>query len=287
MFDQKRSIGAAMSFSATLERLFKKDVSYSTVIDVGCADGHFFLNHMKLFPNAVPLNIDANRLYETSLKAIKDAVGGDYFIGAITDYNGEIDVTESVHPYWTSIRPEGDSYWSRVNALIKGKVKVPTMTLDALVEKLSFNPPFLLKLDVQGAEKAALVGARSVLRSTQAVICEADIDDFPDINAVLVDAGFGLYDLTELQRLRDGTLGWFYPVYINNKLEGVRPRAFWDEQDNDAVIGAQVARREEILKSNIAILNRVRHGHLQHGRNESCPCGSGRKFKHCCGSYTA
>jgi hypothetical protein len=123
------------ALSETLERLLKKGVSYSTVIDVGCADGNFFLDYMKLFPNAVPLNIDANRLYETSLKAIKDAVSGDYFIGAITEYVGQIDITESVHPYWTSIRPEGDNYWSRVNALIKGKVKVPTITLDALVEK--------------------------------------------------------------------------------------------------------------------------------------------------------
>ena len=119
-------------FSATLERLFKKEVFYSTVIDVGCADGHFFLNHMKLFPNAVPLNIDANRLYETSLKAIKDVVGGDYFIGAITDYIGEIDLTESVHPYWTSIRPEGDNYWSRINgaaAVDNGENMVPAILL--------------------------------------------------------------------------------------------------------------------------------------------------------------
>jgi hypothetical protein len=61
----------------------------------------------------------------------------------------------------------------------------------------------LLKLDIQGAEKAALVGARSVLKSTHAVICEADIDDFQGINAVLADSGFVLYDLTGLNRLPD------------------------------------------------------------------------------------
>jgi FkbM family methyltransferase len=273
------------SFSATIERLFNKGIRYATVIDVGCADGHFFLNHMSWFPGAVPLNIDANRLYEESLKAIKDAVGGNYRISAITDCVGEIEITESVHPYWSSIRPEGDLYWSRVNDLIKTKAKVSATTLDTLVKELAPNPPFLLKLDIQGAEMAALLGARDVLENCNVVICEADIDDFQDVDKILSEAGFGLYDITHLSRIQDGTLGWFYPVYISNKLDDVRPRSFWDAKDNDAVIGLQVERRTNILKSNAEILNRLRYRDREVGRNEPCPCGSGRKFKHCCGSH--
>jgi len=268
-----------------IERLFNKGVRYSTVIDVGCADGHFFLSHMRWFPGAVPLNIDANRLYEESLKAIKDAVGGNYRISAITDYVGDIEITESVHPYWSSIRPEGDLYWSRINDLVKTKVNVSTTTLDTLVRELALKPPYLLKLDVQGAEEAVLAGARAVLGNTHAVVCEADIDDFHDIDAILAQAGFCLYDITQLSRLKDGTLGWFYPIYVNNKLEGVRPRAFWDAKDNDNVIGLQVARRTQVLKMNAEILNRLRYGDADVGRNEACPCGSGRKFKHCCGTH--
>lgn len=278
---------STVSDVVVLERLSSKGVSYSTVIDVGCADGQFFLHYKKLFPNAVPLNIDANPIYEPSLKAIKDAVGGEYFIGAVTDYVGEIDFIESVHPYWSSIRPEGDRYWSRINALVKNKTKMQATTLDALIEKLGLNPPFLLKLDVQGAEKSALIGAHLVLRNTHVVVCEADIDDFQEINAVLTDAGFKLYDLANQGRLRDGSLGWFYPIYISDKLKNISPAAFWDEKDNDANMQFQIARRDEILKANSALLNRFRYHHLQLGRNEPCPCGSGRKFKHCCGSYMA
>jgi FkbM family methyltransferase len=271
-----------------LERLFNKGVFYSTVIDVGCADGQFFLHHMKLFPNAVPLNVDANPLYEKSLEAIKDAVGGEYFIGAVTDCEGEIEFTESVHPYWSSVRAEGDAYWSRINNLIKTKAKVQSTTLDTLVGKLGLKPPFLLKLDIQGAERSALIGARSIIKNTHVVVCEADVDDFQAINAVLVDAGFQLYDLTNMGRLGDGTLGWFYPVYVNNNLRGqVLPNAFWDAKENDTHVSFQIARREGILSANAALLNRLRYRHLQLGRNEFCPCGSGRKFKHCCGSYTA
>ena len=103
----------------------------------------FFLSLMKLFPDAVPVNIDDNCLYEQSLKAIKDAVGGHYYIGALTDFVGEIEFTESALPYWSSVRAKGDIYWSRVNNLIKSKVKVSATTLDMLVKALELKPPLL------------------------------------------------------------------------------------------------------------------------------------------------
>jgi FkbM family methyltransferase len=275
----------AADFSATLQNLFEKGVRYGSVIDLGCADGHFVLNHLSCLGGAVPLNVDANRIYEDSLKAIRDALGGHYRICAVTDHEGEIEITESVHPYWSSVRPAGDIYWSRVNDLTASKVKVPATRLDTLVEELSLKPPFLLKLDVQGAEKAALTGARDVLDHCNVVVCEADIDDFQDINAMLVEAGFFLYDLTTIQRLRDGTLGWFYPVYVSGKLAHLKPQAFCDSGDNAAVIGVQETRRKMILEQNKKILNRLAFGQSKVGRNDPCPCGSGQKFKHCCGSY--
>lgn len=150
---------------------------------------------------------------------------------------------------------------------------------------LAPKPPFLLKLDVQGAEHSALVGARDVLANSHTVICEADIDDFHEINEVLVRAGFVLYDITEPSRAHDGTLGWFYPVYVNGKLDNVRPHEIWDAKNNDVIIRAQVERRTDILKWNSEKLNRLRYGQQRVGRNEPCPCGSGKKFKHCCGTY--
>jgi SEC-C motif-containing protein len=131
----------------------------------------------------------------------------------------------------------------------------------------------------------ALTGARDVIENCSVVVCETDVDDFQDINAMLLAAGFFLYDLTTLQRLRDGTLGWFYPVYVSGKLAHLKPQAFWDAGDNAAVIGVQETRRKMILEQNRKALNRLRYGQSGVGRNDPCPCGSGEKFKHCCGSY--
>ena len=243
-----------------LRILFNKGIRYSTVVDVGCADGHFFLNAFAqgLIPGCVPLNIDANPIYEPSLREIQRVVGGHFQISAVTDHEGEIDLTTSVHPYWSSLRPPSDPYWQRINNLSATKTAVPATTLDALSKKLALRPPFLLKLDVQGAEEQVLRGANEFLHQTHIVICEADVDDFQDISMVLFENGFALYDATHLQRLADGTLGWFYPVFINRSLDFVRPKAFWDVKDNETIIRTQEERRKMILKSNADLLERIR-----------------------------
>ncbi len=107
-----------------------------------------------------------------------------------------------------------------------------------------------------------------------------------------------LYDATGLQRVADGTLGWFHPIYVNKALDFVLPKSFWREEDNDAIVRTQFERRAMILKWNAEVLARYQsqlQSRRQTGaptqlasitrRNESCPCGSGRKYKHCCGAH--
>jgi FkbM family methyltransferase len=288
------------TFFASLRTLFGRGVRYSTLIDIGCADGNLFLSlsDLGLAPDAVPMNIDANALYRDSLKAIQEVVGGHFRTAAITDHEGEIEMTMSAHPYWASLRPPEDPYWQRLNHLSTEKVKVPATTLDKLRRELGLKPPFLLKLDVQGAESSVLRGATEVLKDTHIVVCEADISDFQEINAVFVERGFILYDVSQLQRIADGTLGWFYPVYVNQSLTDVQPKGFWQAKDNDAVIGLQVERRKAILASNTEMLARFRNRQQIDrifserkqqattvvGRNQPCTCGSGKKYKHCCGA---
>jgi FkbM family methyltransferase len=280
------------TYLPTFRLLFNKGIRYSTVIDIGCADGDFFLGlwSMGIIPGAVPFNIDANPIYENSLKAIKSVAGGDFCISAVSDHEGELEFTNAVHPYWSSLRPANDLYWRRVNSLSLTKTIVPATTLDLLRARHAMKPPFLLKLDVQGSEEDALRGASEVLKDTHVVVCEADVDDCRAIDVILAKHDFVLYDLTTLSRIADGSLGWFYPVYINRTIDHIRPREFWNAKDNEAVMQVQVKRRASILQSNAEILAQMRGQQLsigakQPGRNEPCPCGSGKKYKHCCGSF--
>lgn len=248
------------TFTDTLLSLAQKGLRYATVFDLGAADGHFFVDHFLqgLFQEAVPVNIDANAIYENSLRQVKETFGGDYRIAAASDVAGEIELTTSIHPYWSSLRPRGDLYWERINKLSSGNQRVPALRLDDLVATLDLKPPFLIKLDVQGAEVQTLRGARKTLDETSVVICEADIADFQAINTELVDAGFDLFDITVIHRLADQSLGWFYPVYLSNRLSHVKPRRFWHDTNNENVIRQQIERREQILKRLAHVLPQIR-----------------------------
>jgi FkbM family methyltransferase len=249
------------TISGTVRTLFEKGVRYGTVIDLGCADGHFFLFNYCLgaFAGACPVNVDANPLYGPSLSAIKNTVGGHFVIAAVSDSLGETELTNAIHPYWSSLRPRSDPYWERINGLSQNATRVPTVTVDALREQLNLQPPFLLKLDVQGAEVAALRGARETLKSTDVVICETDLDDFAAINRILEDAGLTLFDLTEERRIADGSLGWFYPVYLSHRLDHIRQRSFWDPMHNETIIQNQRQRRQAILTKSAELLELIRN----------------------------
>lgn len=248
------------NFTSTLVALFEKDVRFATVIDIGCADGHFYLQHRALgvLPGATVVHIDPNPIYEPSLKAIQEALGGHYLIGAASDRNGEMEMTLAAHPYWGSLRPPGDLYWERLNGMHSGTTTVPTVTLDTLTERLGLKGPFLIKLDVQGAEREVLAGARKVLADTHAVICEADVADFHAIAAEMATAEFDLFDVTSPNWLPDRTLGWFYPVFLNRRLDHLRTREFWAEHQNEEALRKQTERRQNILQLNAAWLEQLR-----------------------------
>lgn len=244
----------------TLRLLAQKGLRYATVFDLGCADGHFFVENYLAgsFTASIPVNIDANKLYEPSLQSIQATFGGHYRIAAASDEAGEIALTTSLHPYWNSMRPPGDLYWDRINALTAGMEMVPAIRLDDLAAELDLKPPYLLKLDIQGAELQALRGSSHILAATDVIIVEADIADFQAINAEIVGAGFDLFDLTGISRLDDDALGWFHPVYLSKRLAHLEPRHFWRAADNEAVIQMQLERRRGIVTRLSTVLAEIR-----------------------------
>ena len=243
-----------------LKLLAAKGLRYRTVMDLGCADGHFYVQHygLGMFAGAMPVNVDANPFYEGSLKAIRDTLGGNYLIAAATDHVGEVELTLGSHPYWSSLLEERDPYWERMNKLHAGKLKVPAVTVDSLARQFALQPPFLIKLDIQGAELAVLKGARETLKKTDVIICEIDLVDFPHLDRVMHDEGFSLFDLTELRRLADHSLSWFYPIYLNSRHDHIRSRTLWDPSMDQAVTEMQSKRREQVVEYNARVLAEIR-----------------------------
>ncbi|MDE2229888.1 MAG: FkbM family methyltransferase [Alphaproteobacteria bacterium] len=247
------------TYSASLAVLAQQGVRYGSVIDAGCAEGNFFVQHyvMGLFDGAVAMNIDANAGYADHLARVRDAVGGHFLTAAVADRSGEIEITSSLDPAWSSVRPPGDPYWERLNDAATGTAQVQAVTLDEVAAEFALPPPYLVKLDIQGAEVAALRGAPKVLAKTDVVICEADVDDCHAIDQALTGAGFHLFDLTQINRA-NGALAWFYPVYVNRTLRARLPRAFWDAAENERMARQQVERRRMILEWHEKVLPQIR-----------------------------
>ena len=230
------------------------------------------------------MNIDVNPLYTPSLQKIKDVIGGDYVIGAATDYDGTIEMSFSENPYWTSMRPENDLYWTRINENRQVKSTVPAMMLDTIADQFALRAPYFLRLDVQGAEVLALKGAKKLLSKTRVVLCECDIEDFAGIHAVLTKNKFRLFDLPDLCYVNDGPgelLGWFYAIYIADGLSGLMPKSFFDASQHDEIKAMQGIQRQERLVAIDQYLEQVKSTAIS--RSGPCPCGSGKKFKRCCG----
>lgn len=91
-------------------------------------------------------------------------------------------------------------------------------TIDNIVAKRGIGDVDFLKIDVQGSEFPAILGARKTLRDTHIVLLEASLHQnnqdavlFTDINLLLQSYGFRMYDIADLRHsikaFRDSTTG--------------------------------------------------------------------------------
>ena len=243
------------SYVAALAVLFNRGARYGTVIDLGCADGTFCLTWFAggLFPGSTCVNVDANALYEPSLRDIQSVLGGHYVIAAISDRDGEIELDTGSHPYWASAVSSDHSYWSGGLNRPGEKTKVRAYTLDTLVRELALKPPFLLKLDLQCGELAALRGGAKMLAETDVVVCETATDEFAPVCEFLHAHDHELFDLTEISRYGDGTLTQLYPVFLHRRLDRLRTKDGFGERRQE-VIELMAKRRAALLIQNTDLL---------------------------------
>jgi hypothetical protein len=102
----------------------------------------------------------------------------------------------SVARFHIARRNRATSHLAGFGSAMAGGVRstrlVPTVTLDWLAAR--FPAPDVLKIDVEGAELAVLVGGSRVLADSRAVICEVSGQNAAAVSTVLADHGYTLYD---------------------------------------------------------------------------------------------
>jgi FkbM family methyltransferase len=177
-----------------LRVLIGRGIRVGTVLDVGVLTGtHELLAH---FPRALHILfepvVEFNPTIETNYRNIPHEIVN----AAISDKTGET-VLDLFH--MVDVPGHDISHSQVAPQATEGRPhrKVPMTTLDDFLAQRDLPEPYLLKIDIDGHELAAIAGASETLKKCTVVIVEAQIAELPRRIEAIASQGFVLFDLAE------------------------------------------------------------------------------------------
>lgn len=207
-----RKLAAAAGFDLVrrdeggLRRLAAAGVRPRSVLDVGAALGDWSRACAQLFPEARYLLVEPLAEFRPSLNALGF---GEVVEAAVAAEAGERTMHVHEDLVGSSLLREQEG------AHVDGAPRMVTVTtVDELVRERGLEPPFLLKVDVQGAERDVVAGAAATLPLAAAVLAEVSFFDFyeggtafAELVETMAEASFVIYDIGNLaRRPLDGAL---------------------------------------------------------------------------------
>jgi len=250
---QRRDGGGRATAEDALERLRGRGLAPRTVIDVGAAFGDWAELAGRLFPEARVLLVEPLSEFapflEMRMRHLADAT-------VIAAAAGRERGLARLHVHddlvGTSLRTEP--------GLGTADREVTVLTIDTLVDEHSAEGPFVVKLDVQGAELDVLGGASSTLSNTVLVQLETlffpfydGAPELADVVAYMRSAGFVVYDVVDLgYRPLDGALAQADLLFVpeSSVLREHREYATTEQRraGNDALRALYERRRRELAE---------------------------------------
>ena len=191
-------------------------LEYRFVIDGGANRGSFTDAFLQLHrPERLVLVEAIPDLAEKLRAKYAGKSGVSVVSAALSDKNGEAyfeinrsEASSSLLP----INPRNTAWFNR-DLSVARTVQVPTMALPALMEEQGMRTIDLLKLDIQGAERFVLTGAKAVLDRVRVIYSEVFFEQlyagawlFGETTEFLADHGFKLCGLSNIVHASDGDL---------------------------------------------------------------------------------
>ncbi len=199
-----------MSLRGALLHIKRLGFYPKTVIDLGAAFGSWTRNCVQVFPRARYFLIDPLGEYRNSLQAAVSGIKKAKYFKVAT---GSENKTATINVHNDLV---GSSFFrEQEGASADGTPrKVEMKRLDDIVAEQGVLGPFLIKIDVQGAELEVLTGAEKTLTSTEYVILETTLfcsmigsRGIYDVLKFMKERGFVFYDIIScLYRPLDGAL---------------------------------------------------------------------------------
>ncbi|MFC1719768.1 FkbM family methyltransferase [Pseudomonadota bacterium] len=197
-----------------------------TLVDVGVAFGSPFPHDRSLYeayPDAYLVLVEPLAEFDTNIQEILRTREGMHLATALGDVEGEalihIDqkwIERSSISTRTPLEYSGDFRGSRM---------IPVTTLDAVLHKYEFKPPFGLKIDAEGWEHRVISGAKNFLENTEFVIAEVSVAQrfvegysFAEFIDLMNEMGFSVCDFLDIGRAGDSTVTFVDMVFRKNKV---------------------------------------------------------------------
>jgi FkbM family methyltransferase len=190
--------GPRRSLPQVLAHVRRLGVAPATVIDVGVEAGTPEL--YRAFPNADLLLVEPMEEWQSRLDQLGQLGGARRVhveIAAAGRSPGEATLYVHRVPALSSLLGArvGDAQGAQAR-------RVPVITVDALVERHGFAPPYVLKVDVEGGELEVLAGATQTLRSSELVLLEVPLfrvvpesPQLADVVWAMRELGWSVYDI--------------------------------------------------------------------------------------------
>ena len=191
--------------------------SPTVVIDVGVhKDGTPEL--YSAFPDAKFVLVEPAAEFAPAINRIvatlKDA---ELIIAAASDRigSGTLRITRDSYVHTSLTDVEGED---KDDGIKHDFVEVPVTTVDKICKERKLKGPFLLKVDVDGADLLVLRGSVNTLRNTDVVIVEAPVHKIVERSSFLEQHGFVLWGIVDHMYF-DRTLWQVDLIFISSALK--------------------------------------------------------------------
>jgi FkbM family methyltransferase len=173
-----------------------KYMDVRSVVDIGVANGTPELYRALPSDKYHYLLIEADPVNRNIVESLARRMHADFEMSFCGAKEGNIKLNTHENSEYSSA--------FTLNAARKhtGTVEVPVKTLDQIVLGKNLEKPYVIKIDVEGAELEVIKGAAQALQHAEAVIIETSISkkydggaEFGDVVCAMREHGFSVFDM--------------------------------------------------------------------------------------------